>query len=90
MSEKNSPAGSAKATYFRNVLERFSAHKLAVAGLCILGLEILLVTVLPPLLHLTPRTFWPSVPSPGRGMCWEPTMWAATCWHAWYTAGGFL
>ncbi|WP_418666477.1 ABC transporter permease [Allofournierella sp.] len=56
MSKKNSPAGSAKATYFRNVLERFSAHKLAVAGLCILGLEILLVTVLPPLLHLDPYT----------------------------------
>lgn len=36
MSKQTGAGNDVKATYFRNVLERFSAHKLAVAGLIIL------------------------------------------------------
>lgn len=56
MSKQTGAESNVKATYFRNVLERFSAHKLAVAGLIILFAEIILVLVLPPLLHLDPYT----------------------------------
>ncbi len=56
MSKPKEADQGVQATYFRNVLERFSAHKLAVAGLAILLLEILLAVALPPLLHLDPYT----------------------------------
>ena len=41
MSKQTGAGNDVKATYFRNVLERFSAHKLAVAGLIILFTEII-------------------------------------------------
>ena len=56
MSKQTGAGNDVKATYFRNVLERFSAHKLAVAGLIILFTEIILVLILPPLLNLDPYT----------------------------------
>lgn len=54
--EEKNTGKSVKATYFRNVVERFSAHKLAVVGLFVLVLEILLVLIIPPLLGLDPYT----------------------------------
>ena len=72
-----------KATYFRNVLERFAAHKLAVAGLIVLLCrKSCLVLVLPPLLHLDPYTSDPICLSghlPVRNMCWAPMMWGVIC-----------
>lgn len=43
-------------SYMRDVFRRFRAHKLAMAGLCVLILEILLVVLLPMVLPLDPYT----------------------------------
>lgn len=49
-------ASKTSGSYMRDVFRRFRAHKLAMAGLCVLVLEILLVILLPMLFHLDPYT----------------------------------
>ena len=43
-----------RSSYFRDVLERFLRHKMAVIGLTIIVVEVLSVLLLPQLLHLNP------------------------------------
>ena len=45
-----------KDSYYRDVLKKFSSHKLAMLGLCILLVEVLLVVVLPIAMQLDPYT----------------------------------
>lgn len=43
-----------RSSYFRDVVGRFKTHKLAMAGMCILFLEILLLLILPAIMDLKP------------------------------------
>lgn len=45
-----------KDSYYRDVLKRFTAHKLAMLGLAIILLEVLLVVILPVVMKLDPYT----------------------------------
>lgn len=43
-----------RSSYFKDVVGRFKTHKLAMAGMCILILEILLLLILPVIMDLKP------------------------------------
>ena len=45
-----------KDSYYRDVLKKFTAHKLAMIGVAIIVLEVLLVIFLPMILKLDPYT----------------------------------
>ncbi len=59
-----------KDSYSRDVLKRFSQHKLAMIGLAVITLEVLLVVILPVVMKLDPYTSdvfnFSAVPGPGH------------------------
>ena len=59
-----------KDSYYRDVLKKFTAHKLAMIGVAIIVLEVLLVIFLPMILKLDPYTSdilaFSSKPGPGH------------------------
>jgi len=45
-----------KDSYYRDVLKKFTAHKLAMLGLAVIALEVILVVILPKIMQLDPYT----------------------------------
>ncbi len=56
-----------QSSYFKDVTDRFRAHKLAMAGMCVLAAEILLLLILPWILDLKPYEIYSGFgAAPGR------------------------
>ena len=77
-----------KDSYYRDVLRKFTAHKLAMIGVAIILLEVILVIVLPMIMKLDPYTsdILAFSAKPGAGQ--EPMIPAVTYLHDWFTEAG--
>lgn len=80
-----------KDSYYRDVLKKFTAHKLAMIGVAIIALEVLLVIFLPMILKLDPYTsdILAFSAKPARGISLEPMTREGMYLQGWYTADGY-